>query len=85
MSMMNRNIEQNRRIQEARIKKQFHEAASGVKSKSLFDKTDFVITYQTEYNYNVDEIAGETIYSEPNRLFSIVHPTLIFNRVIIRQ
>ena len=58
--MRNRNIEQNRRIQEAIIQKQFNEAAIGVKSKSLFEKTDFVITDQREYNFNVDEIAAET-------------------------
>ena len=51
---MNRNIEQNRRIQEAQILKQLNEAASGVNSKSLFEKTDFVITDQTGYNFNVD-------------------------------
>ena len=79
---MNWNIEQNRWIQEAIIQ---NEAASGVKSKSLFEKTDFVITYQTEYKFSVDEIAAETLYSEHNRLFCNVHPTLIFNRVIIRQ
>ena len=81
---MNRNIEQNRRIQEARIQKQCNEAASGVKSKSLFEKNDFVITDQTEYNFNVDEIAAETLHSEHNPLFCNVHPILIFNRVIIR-
>ena len=69
----------------ARIQKQFNEAASGVKSKSLLEKTDFVITYHTEYNFNVDEIAAETLYSEHNRLFCNVHPTLMFNSVIIRQ
>ena len=51
---MNRNIEQNRRIQEARIQKQFSEVANGVKYKSLFEKTDFVITDQTGYNFNVN-------------------------------
>ena len=64
---------------------QLNEAASGVKSKSLFEKTDFVITDQTGYNINVDEIAAETLYSEHNRLFCNVHPTLMFNSVIIRQ
>ena len=82
---MNRNIEQNRRIQEARIQKQLNEAASVVKSKSLFEKTDFVITDQTGYNFNVDEIAAESLYSEHNRLFCNVHPTLVFSSVIIRQ
>ena len=82
---MNRNVEHNRRVQEARIQKQFNDAASGVKSKSLFEKTDFVITYQTEYNFNVAEIAAETLYSEHNRLFCNVYPPLILNRVIIRQ
>ena len=51
---MNRNIEQNRRIQEARIQKQFNEVVSGVKSKYLFEKTDFVITDQTGYNFSVN-------------------------------
>ena len=45
---------------------QLNEAASGVKSKSLFEKTDFVITDQTGYNFNVDEIAAESLYSEHN-------------------
>ena len=83
--MMNRNIEQNRWIQEARIQKQLNEAASGVKSKSLFEKTDFVIIDHTGYNVNVDENAAETLYSEHNRLVCNVHPTLMFNSVIIRQ
>ena len=83
--MMNRNIEHNRRIQEARIQKQLNEAASGVKYKSLFEKTYFVITDHTGYNFNVDAIAAETLYSEHNRLFCNVHPTLMFNSVIIRQ
>ena len=82
---MNRNIEQDRRIQEAKIQKQLNKAASGVKSKSLLEKTDFVITYQTGYNFNIVEIAAETLYSEHNRLFCNVHPTLMFNSVIIRQ
>ena len=64
---------------------QLNEAANGVKSKSLFEKTDFVITDQTGYNFKVDEIAAETLYSEHNRLFCNVHPTLMFNSVIIRQ
>ena len=83
--MMNRNIEQNRRIQEARIQKQLNEPANGVQSKSLFEKTDFAITDQTGYNFNVDEISAINLYSEHNRLFSNVHPTLMFNNVIIRQ
>ena len=82
---MNRNIEQNRRIQEARIQKQLNEAANGVKSKSPLRKPEFVITDQTGYNFNVDEIAAEPLYSEHNRLFCNVHPTLMFNSVIIRQ
>ena len=82
---MNRNIEQNRRIQEAKIQKQINEAASGVKSKYIFEKIDYVITDQTGYNFNVDEIAAETLYSEHNRQFCNVHPTLMFNSVIIRQ
>ena len=52
--MMNINIEQNRQIQEARIQKQFNDAASGVKYNCLYEKTDFVITDQTEYNFSVD-------------------------------
>ena len=51
---MNRNVEQNRRIQEARIQKQFNEVASGVKPKSLFEKTNFIKTDQTGYNFNVN-------------------------------
>ena len=82
---MNRNIEQKRRIQEARIQKQFSDVASGVKSKSLFEKTDFGITDQTGYNFNLNYITVETLYTEHNRLFYNVHPTLIFNSVIIRQ
>ena len=82
---MNRNIKQNRRIQEARIQKQLNEAASGVKFKCLFEKTDFVITDQIEYNFTVHEIAAESLYSEHNRLFCNVHPTLIFNSVFVRQ
>ena len=81
---MNRNIEQNRRIQEGRIQKQFNEVASDVKCKSLFEKTDFVITDQPGYNFNVNEIAVDTLYTEHNRLFYNVHPTSIFNSVIIR-
>ena len=82
---MNRNVEQKRRIQEARIQKQFSDVASGVKSKSLFEKTDFVITDQTGYNFNVNYITVETLYTEHSRLFYNVHPTFIFNSVIIRQ
>ena len=82
---MNNNIKHNRRIKEARIPKQFNEAASSVKSKYLFEKTDFVITDQTEYEFNVDEIAAEPLYSEHNRPFCNAHPPLIFNMVIVRQ
>ena len=71
---MNRNIEQNRRIQEAIIQ-----------SKFICEKTDFVITDQTEYNFNFAEIAAKTLYSEHSRLFCNIHRTLIFNKVIIRQ
>ena len=49
---------------------------------SFVVEADFVITDQTEYYFNVDEIAAETLYSQHNRLFCIVHPTLIFNKVI---
>ena len=58
---MNRNIEQNRRIQEPILWKQLNEAASGVKSKSLFENTDFIITDQTGYKFNVYEIAAEML------------------------
>ena len=56
---MNIYFKHNRQIQEARIQKQFNEAASGVKSKCLFENTDFVLIYQAEYNFNIDEIAAE--------------------------
>ena len=56
-----------------------------VLSLNLSEKTDFVITDQTGYNFNVDEIAAETLYSEHNRLACNVHPTFIFNSIIIRQ
>ena len=82
---MNCDCDEQRHRKEARIEKQFNEAASGVKFKSLFEKTDFLITGQTEYNFNVVEIAAKILYSEHNRLLCNVHPTLIFNRVIIRQ
>ena len=48
-----------------------------VLSLNLFEKIDFVITDQTEYNFNVDEIAAVSLYSEHNRLFCNVHPKLI--------
>ena len=40
-----------------RIQKPVKDAASGVKYKSFFEKTDSVVTYKIEYNFNVDEIA----------------------------
>ena len=63
------------------------EAASGVKSKYLFEKIDFVITDQTAHNFNVDEIVAESLQSEhiPVHLFCNVHPSLMFNRVITKQ
>ena len=40
-------------------------------SKSLFEKTDIAVTYQTEHNFYVDDIATESLHSEhnPDRLF----------------
>ena len=64
--MMNRNIEQNRLIQEARIQKHLNEAATGVKSKSLFEKTDFVITDTTSMSMKLQRklyTQSITVYS----------------------
>ena len=36
------------------FQRQLSEGASGVTSKSLFEKNDFVVTDHTEYNFNVD-------------------------------
>ena len=66
------------------MQKQLNEAANGVKSKSLFGKTECVITDQTNHNFNVDKIGAETLHSEHNRQFCNVHPTLTFDRVITR-
>ncbi|CAH1261889.1 Hypp2477 [Branchiostoma lanceolatum] len=65
---------------------QILEAASGVASKTLFEKIDFVITDQTSHNFNVDELVAESLESEhiPDHLFCNVHPTLMFNRVITK-
>ncbi|XP_034016356.1 uncharacterized protein LOC117501562 [Thalassophryne amazonica] len=59
------------------------EAASGVPSKSLFEKIDFVITDQTAHNIHVDELVAESLESEhiPDHLFCNVHPTLMFNLI----
>ena len=65
-----------------RSKNLLNEAASGIKLTFLFEKqTDFVIADQTGYNYNVDKMSTETLYTEHNRLFCNRHPTLIFNSV----
>lgn len=63
------------------------EAASGVASKTLFEKIDFVITDQTAHNFHVDELVAESLESEhiPDHLLRNVHPTLMFNRVISKQ
>ena len=63
------------------------EAASGVSSKELFEKIDFVMTDQTAHNFQTDEIVSEQLETEhiPSHLFCNVHPTLMFNRVITKQ
>ena len=48
------------------------EAGSGFQPKSLFEKIYFVITDQTTHNFNVDLLCNE-------------HPTLMFNRVVIKR
>ena len=60
------------------------EAVSGVNTKDLFEKLDFVITDQTAHNFHVDEKVAEKLDSEhtPGHLFCNVHPSLMFNRVI---
>jgi len=51
-------------------------------NKYLFGKK--LTLYQTYYNVNVDVTAAETLHSvnNPDRLFSNVHPILVFNKVI---
>ena len=63
------------------------QAASGVSSKTLFEKIDFIITDQTAHNLKVEELLAKTLESEhiPNHLFCNVHPTLMFNRIITKQ
>ncbi len=63
------------------------EAASGVSSKELFEKIDFVMTDQTAHNFQTDEIVSQHLETEhvPDHLFCNVHPTLMFNHVITKQ
>lgn len=61
-------------------------AASGVPSKDLFEKIDFMITNQTSHNLEVEEIVSERLETDhmPAHLFCSVHPTLMFNRIITK-
>ena len=63
------------------------EAASGVSSKQLFERVDFVMTDQTAHNFDVDQIVSAELDTEhtPEHLFCYVHPALMFNRLITKQ
>ena len=63
------------------------ETASGVPSKDLFERIDFVITDQTAHNFGVEEIVAEDLGSlkAPDHLFCNVHPSLMFNRIITKH
>ena len=63
------------------------ETASGVPSKDLFERIDFVITDQTTHNFGVEEIVAEDLGSlkAPDHLFCNVHPSLMFNRIITKH
>ena len=56
------------------------EAASGVDSKTLFEKIDFVITDQTAHNFGVEGLVASALDSDhnPDHLFCNVHPSLMF-------
>ncbi|KAK6171675.1 hypothetical protein SNE40_018117 [Patella caerulea] len=66
---------------------QMLETASGVSSKTLFEKLDFIITDQTAQSFEVERIVGNRLDAEhqPSHLFCNVHPSLMFNRVITKQ
>jgi len=59
-------------------------AASGVNTKVLFEKLDFVLTDQTSHNLEVEKLVAERLETDhiPDHLFCNVHPTLMFNRII---
>ena len=61
--------------------------ASGVDSKALFDKIDFVISDQTAHNLNAEEKVAEELGCEtvPGHLFCNVHPSLMFSRVLTKH
>ena len=63
------------------------QAASGVDKNVLFEKIDFVITDQTAHNFGVEDILAEQLNSEkvPAHLFCNVHPSLMFNRVLVKH
>ncbi|KAK6168680.1 hypothetical protein SNE40_019871 [Patella caerulea] len=62
-------------------------AASGVETKVLFEKIDFIVTDHTSHNFDVEDIVAEKVDSEhnPAHLFCNVHPSLMFNRVVTKQ
>ena len=63
------------------------ETASGVESKLLFDKIDFVITDQTAHNFGVEELVAQDLgtVTTPEHLFCNVHLSLMFNRILTKQ
>lgn len=62
-------------------------AANAVETKTLFGKIGFVITDKMAHNFNVEAEVAEHLGSEkmPDQLFSDVHPSLKFNRVIVKH
>ena len=63
------------------------EAASGISSKTLFEKIDFVLTDQTAHNLEVEKSVAEKLQTEyePSHLFCNVHASLMFNRVLTKE
>ena len=62
------------------------EAVSNVPKRTLFERLDFVMTDSTSHNKGVHDLVAENIgaVSMPDHLFCNVHPSLMFNRVIVQ-
>ena len=62
------------------------EVASGIPAKKLFQRVNFVMTDQTAHNFEVASLVCEELQIDqlPFHLFCNVHPTLMFNRILVK-
>ena len=74
-------------LADLKLTMQILSAASGVDAKVLFERIDFVISDQTAHSVDVEVLVSKELGTMQvlNQLFCNVHPSLMFNRIIVKH